>query len=58
VYSWSDGPRIERSIWRVIRALTTRPIRIRRGAFADDLLHRDSPLSPDHAVFVDGTLIA
>jgi hypothetical protein len=33
------------------------PIRIRRGAFADNMPHRDLLLSPDHAVFVDGRLI-
>ena len=33
------------------------PIRIRQGAFADDMPHRDLLLSPDHAVSVDGQLI-
>jgi Hint domain/Domain of unknown function (DUF4347) len=36
---------------------TVAPIRIRRGAFADNMPHRDLLLSPDHAVFVDGRLI-
>lgn len=33
------------------------PVRIRRGAIADNVPHRDLLLSPDHAVFVDGKLI-
>ncbi len=37
---------------------TVAPIRIRRGAFADNMPHSDLLLSPDHAVFVDGKLIA
>ncbi len=34
------------------------PIRVRRDAFAPGRPHRDLFLSPDHAVFVDGVLIA
>jgi len=34
------------------------PVRIRRGAFADDVPHRDLLLSQDHAIFVHGKLIA
>ena len=36
---------------------TVAPIRIRRGAFADNMPHSDLLVSPDHAVFVDGKLI-
>jgi choice-of-anchor A domain-containing protein len=33
------------------------PIRIQRGAFPDNMPHRDLLVSPDHAIFVDGVLI-
>jgi Hint domain-containing protein len=33
------------------------PIRIQRGAFADNTPHADLLVSPDHAIFVDGRLI-
>ena len=36
---------------------TVAPIRIERGAFADNMPHADLLLSPDHAIFVDGKLI-
>jgi Hint domain len=39
------------------RPETAVPICIRRGAFAENIPHRDLLLSPDHAVFVDGKLI-
>jgi ELWxxDGT repeat protein len=34
-----------------------RPVRIRRGAFGDNLPARDLLVSPDHAVLIDGALI-
>ena len=33
------------------------PVRVQRGAFADNMPHTDLLLSPDHAIFVDGKLI-
>ena len=39
------------------RPETVAPIRIQRGAFADDMPHTDLLVSPDHAIFVDGRLI-
>jgi hypothetical protein len=39
------------------RPQTVAPIRIRRGAFADNMPHTDLLVSPDHAIFADGKLI-
>ncbi len=39
------------------RPETVAPVRVQRGAFADNMPHTDLLLSPDHAVFVDGMLI-
>ena len=39
------------------RPETVAPVRIRRGAFADNMPHSDLLVSPDHAIFVDGKLI-
>ena len=37
---------------------TVAPIRIERNAIADNMPHTDLLVSPDHAIFVDGKLIA
>jgi hypothetical protein len=39
------------------RPETVAPVRIRRGAFADNRPYSDLLVSPDHAIFVDGRLI-
>ncbi len=36
---------------------TVQPVRIIRGAIADNVPHRDLVVSPDHAIFIDGKLI-
>ena len=59
------GPQPIRWIGRRHIDLTTHPqpklvapVRVQRGAFADTMPHTDLVLSPDHAVLVDGKLIA
>ncbi len=39
------------------RPETVAPIRIQRGAFADNMPHTDLLVSPDHAILADGRLI-
>jgi Hint domain len=39
------------------RSLLVAPVLIERGAFADDVPHRDLLVSPDHAILADGKLI-
>jgi hypothetical protein len=39
------------------RAETVAPVRIIRGAIADNVPHQDLVVSPDHAIFIDGKLI-
>jgi hypothetical protein len=39
------------------RPETLAPVRVQRGAFADNTPHTDLLVSPDHAIFTDGKLI-
>ncbi|MDB5402458.1 MAG: hypothetical protein JWQ55_4476 [Rhodopila sp.] len=39
------------------RPETVAPIRIQRGAFAENMPHRDLRVSPDHAILVSGKLV-
>ena len=53
--NWVGHRRID--LTRHPRPETVAPVRIQRGAFADNMPHTDLLLSPDHAIFVDGKLI-
>jgi hypothetical protein len=67
VLTAADGGRVARPIrWIGCRRIDiaahaqpdlVRPIRIRRGAVADNVPHRDLLVSPDHAILVDGLLM-
>ena len=52
---WVGHRRID--LTRHPRPDTLAPVRVQRGAFADNMPHTDLLLSPDHAIFVDGKLI-
>lgn len=68
VCALEDGAPVARPVkWRGHRRIdlrthprpeTAAPVRIRAGAFADGLPRADLLVSPDHALFVDGKLIA
>lgn len=67
VLTWRNGHTTPRPVkWIGYRRIslaahprpdTVAPIRIRRGAFADNMPHRDLLVSPSHAIFVDGKLV-
>jgi hypothetical protein len=52
---WIGRRRLERASHP--RPESVAPVRIRRGAIADDMPRNDLVVSPDHAIFVDGKLI-
>jgi hypothetical protein len=53
--TWVGHRRID--LTRHPRPETVAPVRVQRGAIADNMPHTDLLLSPDHAIFVDGRLI-
>jgi hypothetical protein len=67
VATWQNGETVFRPItWMGGRKVnlaahpqpeTVQPIRIQRGAFADNTPQRDLLVSPDHGIFVDGKLV-
>jgi hypothetical protein len=67
VLTWLNGQTVPRPVkWIGYRRIglaahprpdTVAPIRIRGGAFADNMPRRDLLVSPSHAIFVDGKLV-
>jgi hypothetical protein len=52
---WLGGRRIDLTAHP--RPETVAPVRVQRGAIADNMPHTDLLVSPDHAILVDGKLI-
>ena len=51
---WLGGRHLDEA---AVIATGIRPIRIRAGAFADDVPHRDLLVTPEHCILIDGRLI-
>jgi len=67
VTAHGSGPPLQPVVWVGHRRVSMRrrgnlfaraPVRIAAGALADGVPHRDLRVSPDHAMFLDGRLIA